>query len=40
MKKQEEVPESLNKITDVVLSYHPKPKPKQKKARKRKKVKP
>lgn len=37
MKKPQEVPESLNKITDVVLNYHPKPK--RKKTRKRKKVK-
>ena len=37
MKKQQEVPESLNKITDVVLAYHPKAK-KKKKSRKRKKA--
>jgi hypothetical protein len=37
MKKQQEIPESLNKITDVVLNYRPKPK--RKKPRKRKKAK-
>lgn len=37
MKKQQEVPDCLNKITDVVLSYHPKPK--RKKTKKRKKAK-
>lgn len=37
MKKQQEVPEVLNKITDVVLNYHPKPKRKKAKKRKSKK---
>lgn len=37
MKKQQEVPAALDKITDAVLNYHPKPK--RKKLRKRKRVK-
>lgn len=37
MKKQQEVPVALDKITDVVLSYHPKPKRKKTKKRKSKK---
>lgn len=37
MKKQQEVPAALDKITDVVLAYRPKAK--RKKPRKRKKVK-
>lgn len=34
MKKQQEVPAVLDKITDVVLNYHPKPKRKKPKKRK------
>lgn len=33
MKKQQEVPAALDKITDVVLAYRPKPK--QKKSKKK-----
>lgn len=36
MKKQQEVPAVLDKITDVVLAYRPKPKRKKTKKRKAK----
>lgn len=35
-KKQQDVPAALDKITDVVLNYHPKPKRKAKKRKARK----
>lgn len=38
-KKQQEVPAALDKITDVVLNYHPKAKQKKKRKRKAKNAK-
>ncbi len=38
MKDTSDIPESLNKIVDIVLAYKPKPKTKAVKKRKRKKT--